>query len=134
MSRQAIAEAIHQQLIADRTAGSLWSLLDGRIYHLHAPPDTALPLATVRIDEDKPQTFFDGSSDICVEVEVEIRAGDASTLLAADDRLFDCLQHQSLTVDGCRRATMRVIERGRTKADRDLMKSTSRWILIATTR
>ncbi len=134
MSQQAVAQAIHQQLITDQSAGSLWSVLGGRIYHLQAPPDTALPLLTVRIDEDEPQTFFDGSSDLRVEVEIELRADDASTLLVAGDLLFDRLQHQSLAVDGYRRASVRAVERGRTKTDRDLLKATSRWILTATTR
>jgi len=134
MSQQAIAQAIHQQLINDQSENSLWSLVGGRIYHLQAPTNTALPLITVRIEHDQPQTYYDGSSDLRVEMEIEVHASDATTLLNASTRLFDQLQNQSLSIDGYRHATMRTVDRGREKAERDAMTSTSRWLLTATTR
>jgi hypothetical protein len=134
MSQHAIAAAIHQQLISDQSAGSVWALLSGRVYHLHAPPNTALPLMIVRIDKDQPQTFYDGSSDLRIEVVIEVQANDATTLLIASGRLFDQLHNQPLSIEGFRHATMRAVDRGREKAERDALTSTSRWLIIATTR
>jgi hypothetical protein len=134
MSQHAIASAIHRQLISDQSVGSVRALVGGRIHHLQAPPNTALPLVIVRLDKDQPQTFFDGSNDLRIEVVIEVQANDAATLLNASGRLFDQLHNQPLSIEGFRHATMRAVDRGREKADRDALTSTSRWLIIATTR
>ena len=130
MSQQAIANAIYARLSDTVSTNSIWSHLSGRIHHIQAPPDSALPLLVFRIHMDRPQGYFDGSDDIDVELQLDLwgaAADGAAALAAVNAKIMGLLHRQTLAIDGYVDGECCAVDRGRTSVDDGTIRITSRW-------
>ena len=134
MSQQALVNAIYAQLADTAAAQSIWSDLSGRIYHLQAPPNAALPLLVFHIHTDRPQAYFIGDDDLDVEVKLDLwgSAGDgASALTVVHDKIMGLLHHQPVVITGYGNGESWALDRGRAAADGKTLRITSRWKIRA---
>jgi len=135
MSQEALANAIYAKLTNDQSSSSLWSDLSARVYHLNAPPNTALPLLVFRITADQPQAYFSGEDDLDVELQLDLwgsTAAGAAALAAINGKILSLLHGQSLSISGYVDGECQAIDRGRATADGDALRITGRWKIRAT--
>lgn len=134
MSQQAITNAVYDRLSDTELASSIWSDLSGRIYHVQAPANSALPLLVFRIRTDRPHGYFSGNDDLDIELQLDLwGAADkgASALTAVNEKIIGLLHCESLSIDGYCNSECRAIDRGRASADYNTLRITSRWRIRA---
>ena len=134
MSQQAIANAVYARLSDTELPHSVWSDLSGRVYHVQAPTNSALPLLVFHIHTDRPQCYFSGNDDLDVELQLDLWGATddgASALTAINEKIMGLLHRESLSVDGYRNAECRAIDRGRATAGDNSLRVTSRWRIRA---
>jgi len=135
MSQHAIAEAVYARLSDTSFAHSIWSDLSGRIYHVQAPANAALPLLVFHIHTDRPQSYFEGEDDLEVELQLDLWGNaDAgvSVLTAINAKIEELLQYETLSIDGYRNDDCQAIDRGRATADDNALRIAGRWRIRAT--
>ena len=130
MSQQALANALYAMLADSAAPQSIWADLSGRIYHLQAPPNAALPLLVFHIHADRPQAYFAGGDDLEVELHLDLwgAADDgAAALTAVQDKIMGLLHHQAVDISGYGNGECWAVDGGGALADGKALRITSRW-------
>lgn len=120
---QAIRDAIHARLVSDTADGSVWALVDGRIYEQSAPQSATLPLVVYSVTADPIDLHFGTVSTQRCEVEFRVHGPlgqgetdggsvDAQTVGAIESAIHSRMHLVSLTVTGLDRGLVVCRTRG----------------------
>jgi len=111
---ETIYGAIRTLLVADAGAGGVNTLTGGRIYHMQAPKDAALPLLVYTgVAEAVSGTFTSDQFEFIIQFDVygEERLG-AVPVLQIADRVSDIMTRVNLSATGWKQARTEITGRG----------------------
>ncbi len=137
MSQETLSKAVLDRLTSNTATGSVHALLAGRIYHLRAPDDGALPWLSFTLSQDQPQAYFDESDDVECQVTFDLWSNGSHGILVAqiiNDKLHALLHRQPLTLEGYAQGQLVCMDRGMAQIDGQAIRIRSTWRLWASTR
>lgn len=130
-----VVKCVFDRAVATTGAGSFHESVGGRVYHLEAPEQSALPLCVFGLaDNAEVDRRFSGDMherylfqfDIWVSNEVTGGTPDA-TACDIDEKLFRQIDGQILTATNYDRITVLAVNRGQPVKDSDAVRITSQY-------
>jgi hypothetical protein len=118
---QQITTGLHSHLTGDKSAGSLYAALGGRIYDTFAPQDTQLPLMVVqKVTNPVTRSVRDvDKQDGTYQVDIYTDKDLGSSIGEIEQKLYDRLNGETFEVAGHDRAVATCINRDRRNIDGD---------------
>ena len=136
MTTQATITGLYSLLTSDQTSGSFYDDLGGRIHEGVAPEEEALPHMVYVEIADPPINYLGGSSDIEMQVQLDIYAErrlGPNALGNIHTKVLTALEGASVTIAGHVGGQFEFTERGRYIIDGDARRVTMEALITANT-
>ena len=136
MTTQATVTGLYALLTSDQSSGSFYDDLGGRIHEGVAPEEETLPHMVFTEITDPPINYLGGSSDIEMQVQLDIyseRSLGPNELGDIHTKVLTALEGASLTIAGYVGGQLEFTERGRYSIDGDARRVTMEALITANT-
>jgi hypothetical protein len=134
MSQLALTQAVYDKLTGDLSAGSVYQLLLGRVYHLRPPDRTPLAWLGFTLSQEAPRAYFGVSDDVEAQVTMSIWSpldDGLGVAQAINDQLHTQLHRQSISIEGLSNGQMLCMVPGVASVDQQAYVIHSTWKLWA---